>query len=858
MLKVLILIFVFSTNLLAKDFLSRFKVVTSFGDYSYEIIYDEKDQVFASKVKNILLKNTHTLSQYFRYAPQDLIHIVINSDTVIANGSAQVIPTNIISLYNFPPSHYNSLNMSSNWEEVLVVHELAHIIHMDQTRSFLKYMRYIFGTIGKLGGITPRWFTEGVATWAESEFTHSGRLRDPLIQYEVELKLKDPTFCQEIDCLDEPGQYPYGHTPYWVGAHFLKYLEHKNAGTIRCLIEKNSETIPFNLNRAFGLCLQRSLFDKFREFRKSLRSQSTSLDSATYLQKGIQIYKDNLLSVVFENDDPLIKVQNRYLKPPFRTENIQAQDSLLVSATPNLETRVWYEYDKEFKEIPDIESKAAYVFPYQKQYLQLVYVHDHWELKKNKKTLKRFNSSLRFPHLKDDILFYQSHYSFYVLDLKTLKDKNLFSSKDPFNILTYCGKKALIRFQDQSLGLIGPKGLKTYNGPKVLLASSDDDSLYLITAKKKIKTTCSSFEKNFILATKESEKKETDSLITLERESYPSWYHFLPHYWFFSYTGGGNYLEKWSFFTTLSDPAKDNEISLNYDIYPEINKTPLNLKGRHNWNDFSFGYLYQKEYSKSGLSSEPNSDRVMGFNTSYTSKYRHLETNYYLLAVEQERKDFLSEQTKKGPTFSLQFSFLKKPRYKNEFLNTFFFFIRPSYREQKDFRDYFLLETQLKLSLKPTPFQKIGLRSNYGKIFKDGLRDGVLFGGGEGSIIGESFYRFLAIAYSDVFGNQIWTSTLEWDVETFRPNTAGGGLFPFYVKKVNTLIGLEHLKADRVFLNNRIYKSEDLFGGYIGARFDTTLFYVAPVTLDLVYAKVLNKQSDVDQVRLLVKSSFEI
>src|SRR5210317_1975568 len=118
MLKVLILIFVFSTNLLAKDFLSRFKVVTSFGDYSYEIIYDEKDQVFASKVKNILLKNTHTLSQYFRYAPQDLIHIVINSDTVIANGSAQVIPTNIISLYNFPPSHNNSLNMSSNWEEV--------------------------------------------------------------------------------------------------------------------------------------------------------------------------------------------------------------------------------------------------------------------------------------------------------------------------------------------------------------------------------------------------------------------------------------------------------------------------------------------------------------------------------------------------------------------------------------------------------------------------------------------------------------------------------------------------------------------------------------------------------------------
>lgn len=857
-LKALIYILLLTQNLFGKDFMSKFNVPTSFGDYKYEIIYDKKDKLFASKVESILQNKTGILSNYFQYAPQDPIHFVIDSDSVVANGSAQVIPTNIITLYNFPPSHYNSLNTSSNWEEILVVHELVHIIHMDQTRSFLKYMRYIFGSIGKLGGITPRWFTEGVATWAESQFTSSGRLKDPLIKYEVELKLKDPSFCQEVDCLDEPGQYPYGHTPYWVGAHFLKYLESKKEGTIRCLIERNSETIPFNLNRAFNLCLNKSLFVKFREFRQSLLSRSAVLASSTYLQKGVYHFNDKLVSVVFENDDPLIKVHDRLLRPPFRIENIQTQGSLLVSATPNLESRVWYEYDKEFKEILDIDSKAAYLFKHDNNYLQLVYVEDHWELKKNKKTVKKFNSSVRFPHLENDTLFYQSHQSFYSLNLKTLIKKRIFTSKNPFNILTYCEEKPLLRFQDQTLGFITAKGLKTYKGLELLLASSNENSLYLITPKQKIKTDCRSFEKKFISTNKDIKEKEEVVLNPLETESYPSWYHFLPHYWFFSYTGGGNYLEKWSLFTTISDPAKDNEISISYDIYPEINKTPLNIKGQHSWDDFSFGYLYQKEYSKSGLSIEPNSDRVIGLSASYSSKYRNLLNSYYFQAVDQQRKDFLSVETKKGSTFSFQYSFLKMPRYNNEFFNSFSFFLRPSYREQKSFKDYFILETQFKLALRPTAFQKVGLRSNYGKTFKKGLRDGVLFGGGEGNIIGESLYRFLAIAYSDVFGNQIWTSTLEWDVEAFRPYTAGGGLFPFYVKKVNTLIGLEHLKADRVFLNNRIYRNEDIFGGYIGARFDTTLFYVAPVTLDLVYAKVLNKQSDTGQVRLLVKSSFEI
>ena len=106
-----------------------------------------------------------------------------------------------------------------------MLHELVHIIHMDQTRGVLKGLRTIFGAVGKLGGITPRWFTEGVATWAETNFTIGGRLRNKVLAMELKYLILRDDFCNSIDCLDEPGEYPHGRNSYWMGAYFLKSLE---------------------------------------------------------------------------------------------------------------------------------------------------------------------------------------------------------------------------------------------------------------------------------------------------------------------------------------------------------------------------------------------------------------------------------------------------------------------------------------------------------------------------------------------------------------------------------------------------------------------------------------------------------
>ena len=850
-MKYIIFFLFFSSQLFAKDWMDTFKIPTNFGDYKFEIIFDQKDESFATIVKSILINKTETLADYFQYAPQDIIHIVIQSDPVTANGSAQSIPANIINLYNYPPTHSDSLNGSHNWEEILTVHELVHIIHMDQTRSFLKYMRYIFGSIGKLGGVVPRWFTEGVATWAESEFTETGRLKDPLIKYHVTQKLKDVNFCQEIDCLDEPGQYPYGHTPYWVGAHFLSYLETQKPGTIRCLIERNSETIPFNLGRAFVLCTNKEIEDNFYSFRNQIQSLKRSLPLKTALHKGIHIYDNKMLTLDFIDDDLTLKIGDQSLHPPYRIDNVQVhEDSLLVSTLPNPEERIWYEYNQDFIEIPGIKPKTAYLFKYQKQFLEIYYENDQWLLKYDQQSLP-LAKTIRYPHLFKDKLFYESNKAIYVFNLKTLKTKKIYQSKLPFQVLTYCEGEPLLRNKE---GILFPGKILSNN--EILLAANSKNDLYLFTRVKKIKTTCQGLRKR--MKEKNSASDQATRIKTpVKKESYPSFAHFLPHYWFFTYVGGGADLERWSIFTTLSDPAKNSEVSLKYDLYPEISKNAVNFTISHHWDDFTLVAKRVKEYSKSSLSAEPNSDESIGALAALNSTSRDMLTQSSFIILQKKNKDFLNPQVKKGMTFSYQFSFLKTQQYKNDFLNSYQLLLIPSYKNQDTFKDYFSLESQVQLKLKPSSIFGINLRSNYGRMFKKGFSDGVLFGGGEGSIASESFYRFLAIPYSDTFGNEIWTSTIEFSLESLDIYSAGGGLFPIYLKKMDTLIGFEHLKADRTYLNNQFVHREDILGSYVGARFDSTIFYLAPITMELVYAWILNQDVKNEQFRFLVKSTFE-
>ena len=177
----------------------------------------------------------------------------------------------MITLLTYPPTGSGYLVGRDDWIRNLLIHELVHIVHLDMTEGFPDIVRTIFGSIGKFGGIVPVWFSEGLATWAETAFTSGGRGRSRLLRYETDRKLLDGDFCRTIDCLDSPGVYPRGSTAYWVGWRFLSFLEERKEGTLRCLVKTNSGKVPFFFYQAFHECTGRSAPENFADFLSSLR-----------------------------------------------------------------------------------------------------------------------------------------------------------------------------------------------------------------------------------------------------------------------------------------------------------------------------------------------------------------------------------------------------------------------------------------------------------------------------------------------------------------------------------------------------------------------------------------------------------
>ena len=286
------------------------KISTRYGEALFEINAPESAGAQVSWAESILKTDGLRLMNLVEYAPRDEVQIVIETDSMSANGAATVFPTDTIFLYDYPPVGPGQLGYSAHWWRILLVHEFMHILHMDQRSDFQDVISSVFGSVGKWSGLTPRWFAEGVAVWAESEITGQGRLHDSILRAQfTDLALR-PGFCNSIDCLDEPGPYPFGSHGYWAGGYFVEYLEQLKPGSVKCLLHTNSGQLPFFLNNSFVECLGTKASTIYSSFVHSLRKNQNfkkrtwqskpEIVAATYWQSfsGQAAIGDGLLTAV--------------------------------------------------------------------------------------------------------------------------------------------------------------------------------------------------------------------------------------------------------------------------------------------------------------------------------------------------------------------------------------------------------------------------------------------------------------------------------------------------------------------------------------------------------------------------------
>jgi hypothetical protein len=409
-----------------------FSVPSKYGEMVTEVHYGADDENFAEQVSRVLKVDAAALLDYFQYIPIGPVHFIINSKASSSNGSATAFPENIIKLNNFPPIGRGYLTGNKNWIKGLVLHELVHILHMDQTRGFPKVIRSIFGAAGKWNGIVPRWFSEGIATWAETKFTGHGRNSNEFIDYELYNKFLNKKFCKTIDCLSNPGIYPGGHSAYWIGGRFIEFIEQIKPNGVRCLLDSNSDNVMFFLSTAFKECYgvsAQTLYNDFYEvtlkkwkgkiqrnrFIEDLQPISISRDGAIDWQSGFKIINGNLLAVEADlYEQGLVQVnlksgERKRHKLSKRVGNFSSPSNyskstgtipILTHFSDSYSWSIWDTKEQKIIRTLEFPKSTRYAFQInQETFLLFQFEKDAWRVLKFKEggDLEEVNTLIQFP-----------------------------------------------------------------------------------------------------------------------------------------------------------------------------------------------------------------------------------------------------------------------------------------------------------------------------------------------------------------------------------------------------------------------------------------------------------------------------
>ncbi|HEY7512448.1 MAG TPA: hypothetical protein VIG50_19465, partial [Vicinamibacteria bacterium] len=142
------------------------------------------------------------------------------------NGFASPLPYPLVHVRAVAPRGADEFGNHDGWLRLVLTHELAHIVHLEQARGLVHAGRRLLGRAPFLfpNGATPTWMVEGLATFEETETTAFGRGANP----DVRMVLRMEALARGLPRLDQAvgglDRWPGGSAPYLFGESFLRYL----------------------------------------------------------------------------------------------------------------------------------------------------------------------------------------------------------------------------------------------------------------------------------------------------------------------------------------------------------------------------------------------------------------------------------------------------------------------------------------------------------------------------------------------------------------------------------------------------------------------------------------------------------
>ncbi len=201
-------------------------------------------------------------------------HVTLVDSQDTANGRATAVPYPQMFLYATAPEALSVLEGYDDWLDILVTHELTHVIHLDTVHGISRLANALlgFGVLGKVTSpniLQPRWIVEGAATMEESHLTSQGRRRSAQFDAFMRMAVLDHQF-QSIDQISSGARiYPHGSSVYLYGVHFMHYIvAHYGHDKLRELSHIYAgQFVPFGINRAIKKVLGVDFGQLWKEFK---------------------------------------------------------------------------------------------------------------------------------------------------------------------------------------------------------------------------------------------------------------------------------------------------------------------------------------------------------------------------------------------------------------------------------------------------------------------------------------------------------------------------------------------------------------------------------------------------------------
>jgi hypothetical protein len=226
-------------------------VQTQHFDIHYPTAAEEWTLDMATRIESV----RDAVSRLVGSAPDARITVIVEDPGNESNGFAiPFIREPVIFFWPTPPGPRSGIADSRGWAEILSVHEYAHIAHLTRpTRSPLRQFLARLSPVrmGPVALKSPRWVSEGYATWVEGRLTGSGRPHGAwraaiLRQWALEGKL--PSYGQ----LSSDRRFYGGSMAYLVGSAYLDWL-----------VERSGDSSLVHLWRRMSARRNRSFDDAF-------------------------------------------------------------------------------------------------------------------------------------------------------------------------------------------------------------------------------------------------------------------------------------------------------------------------------------------------------------------------------------------------------------------------------------------------------------------------------------------------------------------------------------------------------------------------------------------------------------------